>query len=802
MQKVGFHPPSAINNFSLYTSMKKHLILAAIGLFGVSTMNATDLQINGTTYEVDTVIVKHRVGPGTKYAYYRVNNRPLEIHVLEMDLNNPYFNLEVWNGGNAAVACETPTHAGQRYTNAGTDVIAVHNGDFFSTIMGETGISRMGLLGAGEMIFNPTGNVLFCMDNDGVPRIDNVYFGGTVTRTDGSSARLHTVNQLRLEWEPATYADQLSLYTPAFGSKMHVVSSGGTVVTLRPVAGSNIYPANVPLTMEVVAVQDNTEQMEIPVDGSLLHGVGASAAFLNALTPGQTVTLNLGASMPSYPDVITIHDAIGGSGHVILRNGEVLNINNPDVHPRTFMGISQDKKTVYSVIVDGRYSGSAGIDLDDQGRVLKWLGAWDGINLDGGGSTCLVVNGTIRNHPSDGSERAVGNGVIFYSTAPKDDAVADIQFPASDWRLPLGSKITPKITGFNKYDYLVVDSMPDITLTCDPEIGYITDNGRTFVAATTTGSGVLTATSAVGLSTSVTVYIQDIPATADFSNYIIDNRRDYGLQFSAVNGRHTYPVEAAVMTWTVGDEKVATVTDGKVRGVENGTTTLTAVSPQFNGEITVVTENAPLSDELTVFNNTAITAKQTGGKGIAAVPAEGEGFNVTYTGNGTARGAYILLDGKDYAMTTYGLPDALEITINPGEAPVSQIRLNYTDNKGNRSTISLTETALEPNKQVTLTKSFADLFDVTDNSYYPITFSGLRFEMGTSEKDKDFVISVPSFVYRYDGKAAVNDITSDNTSVVKGDSNSLYRVDGTKVLTPNVAPGLYIKGDGTKILVK
>lgn len=382
---------------------------------------AENLFINGQEYDVDTVVAKHSVGPGIEYACYRLPARPLDIFVLEHDLTSPYFHIEVWNGVNAGPLRETPSHAGERYAAAGFDVVAVHNGDYYTTQAGEAGISRMGLLGAGEVIFNPTGKPLLCIDNEGVPRIDTVNFDGTVAAA-GRTVRLHTVNQLRLEWEPETDNDRLSLFTPAFGAATHTSSTGGTVAVLKAAADRNSFPANAPLRMTVVSTEPASGVVEIPVDGAVLHGLGESAAFLDSLLPGDTLTVFLGVTMPSYPEVRTFREAVGGSGHIILCNGELADIGNPALHPRTFMGISKDRKTMYSVIIDGRSEESAGIDLDDQGRVLLWLGAYDGINLDGGGSSCLVVEGVVRNRPSDGRERAVGNGVIFYSTAPESEA--------------------------------------------------------------------------------------------------------------------------------------------------------------------------------------------------------------------------------------------------------------------------------------------------------------------------------------------------------------------------------------------
>lgn len=779
--------------------MKKLLLLSTLAAISL-TASAADLPLNGQEYPVDTMIVKHYVGPGTQYAYYRCPTRPLDIFVLEIDLTNPYITMEVWNGGQAAVAAEQPSSVGRRYKANGVDVVAVHNGDFYTTNLHEAGISRMGLYGAGECIFNATGNPLFIIDEDGTPWIDNVNFNGTVTRSDAASTRLHTVNQLRLEWESASHANQLSLYTPAFGSKMHMNSTGGTVAVIRPTAGSAVFTPNTKLTMEVVSVQPNPGQIDIPSDGAVLHGVGSSATFLDGVKAGETIEVYLGSSMPSYPNHKNIRDAVGGSGHIILRNGEICNINDPSLHPRTFMGISKDQKTIYSVVVDGRSAASAGIDLDDEGRLLKWLGAWDGINLDGGGSSCMVVNDDIQNHNSDGNERAVGNGVIFYSTAPKDLATASISFEPGDWRLPVGSTITPRILGFNKYGLLIDKNLTDITLSCDPEIGTVSSDGRTIIFSTKPVSGSITATTADGLSTQINVNVHQAEATATVTEYIIDNRDDYDIVLSSKIGAQNYKISSSTIDWTSADTDVATVSNGSVRGVNNGTTIITGKADHFNGSITVSTENVDGNSRYAFFGipSSELTIKQAGGTGIKAEQFE-NGFALTYTGNGSARGSFIQVGNNTSGnIVTYGLPDAITLEINPGDAPVNQIAMNYIDHLGNRGTLQFTTTAVPANQLTKITLPLKNIVDVTDNSVYPLIFNSLRMTMGTSKSKTEYRIEIPRFDFVYDYEAAVENITVDSPRN-DAKSNNTFDLQG-RAIEGNPSPGLYIR-NGQKVLI-
>ena len=94
--------------------------------------------------------------------------------------------------------------------------------------------------------------------------------------------------------------------------------------------------------------------------------------------------------------------------------------------PRTAAGVSQDGRTVYLVTVDGRRSTSHGGTLVEMAELLVELGAYRGINLDGGGSTTMYVaaEGGVVNRPSRGWEREVVNHIGVVAPAPPPAAAA------------------------------------------------------------------------------------------------------------------------------------------------------------------------------------------------------------------------------------------------------------------------------------------------------------------------------------------------------------------------------------------
>jgi exopolysaccharide biosynthesis protein len=129
----------------------------------------------------------------------------------------------------------------------------------------------------------------------------------------------------------------------------------------------------------------------------------------------------------TYPGVKNnIQEAVGGS-YWLVRDSALSIVNNTTPEPRTCAGVSKDGKKVYFLAVDGRdASYSNGMSYEELSKCMLALGAYNAINLDGGGSTTFFIRNTpefivnrfeIRNRPSDtAGERAVANGLLLIST--------------------------------------------------------------------------------------------------------------------------------------------------------------------------------------------------------------------------------------------------------------------------------------------------------------------------------------------------------------------------------------------------
>ena len=139
-------------------------------------------------------------------------------------------------------------------------------------------------------------------------------------------------------------------------------------------------------------------------------------------------------SVDNYPSAKTmcglrflkwkVKTAMGG-GPVLLQSGEVLISNNEelkfggkeinDKHPRTCMGYTKDGQLIIMVI-RGRHPNAAGASLIQEAQLLKNLGCVEALNLDGGGSTCMIVNGKETIKPSDKEGQRPVPGVFMIET--------------------------------------------------------------------------------------------------------------------------------------------------------------------------------------------------------------------------------------------------------------------------------------------------------------------------------------------------------------------------------------------------
>lgn len=125
------------------------------------------------------------------------------------------------------------------------------------------------------------------------------------------------------------------------------------------------------------------------------------------------------ATYPSGGSVWNVKTAIGGSP-VLISNDEInitddeelIAIDNTSSRARSAIGYTKDNKIVLLAVEGNNSSGGAGLNLAELAQLMKEMGCTGAINLDGGGSTTLTVNGKQTVKPSDGTERGVMTALI------------------------------------------------------------------------------------------------------------------------------------------------------------------------------------------------------------------------------------------------------------------------------------------------------------------------------------------------------------------------------------------------------
>jgi len=142
------------------------------------------------------------------------------------------------------------------------------------------------------------------------------------------------------------------------------------------------------------------EDIPLRVGEFVLVGTGQAAEWMKQNIE-QPLTFSTSFPIPSV-------DFIVGGSHVLIQNGEPgeLNSHLGGRHPRTAIGIDNEE-FVYFVVVDGRSRVSVGMTLVELQQYLSQLGLVNAINLDGGGSSTMVLQQSVMNTPSDGRERSV-----------------------------------------------------------------------------------------------------------------------------------------------------------------------------------------------------------------------------------------------------------------------------------------------------------------------------------------------------------------------------------------------------------
>ncbi|WP_344257389.1 phosphodiester glycosidase family protein [Terrabacter carboxydivorans] len=161
-----------------------------------------------------------------------------------------------------------------------------------------------------------------------------------------------------------------------------------------------------------------------------VQAIGDLTSRLSGLRPGQIARLDLRLTEAGRANLIRPGTTVVNGGPQLVRDGATYITQGADgmVHPtdpsfaygwalqrnpRTFAGADAAGRTLL-VTVDGRQPDQLGLSVPEEAQVARALGMRDAMNLDGGGSTAMSIEGRLVTHPSDASgERPVGDAIVI-----------------------------------------------------------------------------------------------------------------------------------------------------------------------------------------------------------------------------------------------------------------------------------------------------------------------------------------------------------------------------------------------------
>ncbi|MGQ9652083.1 MAG: phosphodiester glycosidase family protein [Phycisphaerae bacterium] len=384
------------------------------------------------------------VAPGVTYTVHNVTG-PNVVHVVAVDRLRSEYKLKVgWAQGkrNYTAREGTSTIAGRYDSPPEHDVLSAINGSYFD------GVNLPRLIGIGQsdgqMLDTPAFDssyqyhtVMVGPSRRPVVRTNFNHVLGTLTFADGYSM---TLNQYNFYMNgPLVPINAVAAFTSHFDSSTRS-SFVNPSMAVEVVLSNVSYPmrSHKEVSGIVSAVHTpTTGNAAIPAGGMVLSAWGSTKSEIVSHTHvGDRLRMRFMTDAEEYNNS---DNALTGIGWVI-RNGAAYtpgwaNLESGAApysrNPRTVLAWNDDYW--FQVVCDGRSANSVGMTFQEMANFLIGeLGAAEAVNYDGGGSSTMVVNGTIRNVPSDGSERPVANAIMLVK---QNTASA---FPFSDSFGPAG----------------------------------------------------------------------------------------------------------------------------------------------------------------------------------------------------------------------------------------------------------------------------------------------------------------------------------------------------------------------------
>lgn len=306
-----------------------------------------------------------------------INKRQIKINIAEINRNiNP--DIEI-----IPQMASKELHSRKKINSFTKDAKIAINGTYFKQ---DTGTPLGALVIDNQIITGPIyERAAFGIGNKEF-KTSRTAFEGYI-KNGKRKIKLDNINQPRMLFS------QVLIYTPVWGNKSPITKaeSKHIAVTNKRITEISSSPVN------------------IPVDG---YVISAPKEAVIGLKKGDIIETEYKIK-PEWDNI----DHIISGGPYLLKDGEIyIDTANEKLtgitgrNPRTAIGYTKDNVMIM-ITVDGRKEGSSGVTLSELAGILKELDCYEAINLDGGSSTVMYVDGTIISGSNIKNSSSINNAL-------------------------------------------------------------------------------------------------------------------------------------------------------------------------------------------------------------------------------------------------------------------------------------------------------------------------------------------------------------------------------------------------------
>jgi uncharacterized protein YigE (DUF2233 family) len=349
---------------------------------------------------------------------HKCHRGPLNINILDVDLSNPDLEVKpVLAGESLNVLDEVRDQAHK------VNALAAVNANYFK----KDGTPLGTLVLDGEWVAGPLyDRISFGLTDAGRCFVDRANLHGIIETSNPAVSKLW-VNNIN---QPRRSGCRLIAYTRRWGAEVRMAYAG-CLVSVD--AGGRV-------------LDKTTQRIGIPYGGFVLSDKKASE--ISKLQRGDLVSLEWHHRPESWADVV---HAVSG-GPALIKNGNLFldlkgekfrkTWTSSSIHARTALGVTRNRHLILAT-VEGPHT------LWDMAKMLHKLGCVEAMNLDGGGSTTMVVHGNIVTRNKNTFQRRVAASL---AVLPRSQALSPFRRRFSNYvpqtDLSLISEEEPAQSGF------------------------------------------------------------------------------------------------------------------------------------------------------------------------------------------------------------------------------------------------------------------------------------------------------------------------------------------------------------------